>query len=359
MELLKTALHEEHIALNAKMLPFAGWEMPIQYKNLKEEVQAVRQSAGMFDVSHMGEFFVTGTEALNFVDYIVTNDIQNSEINKAIYSPICREDGTIIDDLIVYKFSNESLMICVNAANIEKDFDWMKTHVKNFNCELTNKSDLFSLIALQGPESFQLLKNTSIGSEVNDIEYYSIQILTINDENVYLARTGYTGEDGFEIFGTHSFIKNIWKELNQLGVTPCGLGARDVLRLEVCYPLYGNELDDTVTPLDTALKWTVKLNKKSFIGLDFLKSYQPKYKLFKFQLEKGIPRQGYKIKNGDDKEIGYVTSGSMSVQTGKGIALARVTAKSITENDSYFIEIRGKNYQAIRTTKPFVTGGHK
>lgn len=356
---LKTSLYQMHVELGAKIVDFAGWQMPIQYKNLKDEVLAVRENVGVFDVSHMGEFFVEGPEAMKFVDYLVTNDIQGAEMSKAIYSPLCREDGTTIDDLIVYKLSENYVMICVNAANIDKDFSWMQKQISNFNCTITNKSENFSLLAVQGPKTFATLKNIQLGFELNDIEYYSIQAEEVNNNPVYMARTGYTGEDGFEIFGSHEYIQNIWQQLINTGVTACGLGARDVLRLEVCYPLYGHELNDNVTPLDSALKWTVKLNKKDFIGKSALESYQEKYQLLKLSLEKGIPREHYKVENEKGQEVGEITSGTMSVILKQGIALARIDKNLYNPEQQLFIDIRGRKFPATKTTKAFVTGGHK
>jgi len=354
---LKTSLFEEHVALNAKIVDFAGWQMPIQYKNLKEEVLAVRENIGVFDVSHMGEFIVTGTDSINFVDYLVTNDIKSAPMGKAIYSPLCREDGTIIDDLIVYKIAEEKILICVNASNIDKDFTWIKSQIGTFNCEISNESEKYSLLAIQGPNSFKILKSIDLGFDLKDLDYYSIQVGTDNDTPVMVARTGYTGEDGFELFGPHLFIKKLWKNLMDKGVTPCGLGARDVLRLEVCFPLYGHELDDNVTPLDAGLKWTVKLKKDKFIGKDILSNYNPKYKLLKLELEKGIPREGYIVEDENGNNIGHITSGTMSVITKKGIAFARVKSEYL--GDIFNIDIRGKKYPANLVKKPFVVGGHK
>lgn len=351
----QTSLFKEHVALGAKMVDFAGWMMPIQYKNLKEEVLAIRESVGVFDVSHMGEFFVTGSEAVKFVDYLVTNDISGAELLKAVYSPLCRENGTIIDDLIVYKLAPDELMICVNASNIEKDFTWIKKQAKKFDCEVKNRSNEFSLLALQGPKSFEVLKKLNLGFEIHDIDYYSIA----RSGDVLIARTGYTGEDGFEIFGGHEFIKKIWDEMLQLDVKPCGLGSRDVLRLEVCYPLYGHELNDEVTPLDTGLKWTVKMNKENFVGKDFLSTYDPKFQLIKLVLDKGIPREGYHVETSEGKVIGEITSGTMSVVLGKGVALARVEKKLYSADAQIIVDIRGRKYNAQINKKPFVTGGHK
>lgn len=351
----QTSLFEEHVALGAKMVDFAGWMMPIQYKNLKEEVLAIRNSVGVFDVSHMGEFFVTGTQAVQFVDYLVTNDIAGAQMLKAVYSPLCREDGTIIDDLIVYKLAPEEIMICVNASNIEKDFNWITKQAAKFDCEVINRSEEFSLLALQGPKSFEILKKLDLGLDINDIDYYSIA----RSGDTLIARTGYTGEDGFEIFGSHELIKKIWSQMSKLGVMPCGLGSRDVLRLEVCYPLYGHELNDEVTPLDAGLKWTVKMAKENFIGKEKLSSYEPKYQLVKLVLDKGIPREDYQVENTEGVVIGEITSGTMSVILGKGVALARVDKKLYSEDAGIIVDIRGKKYNAQVNKKPFVTGGHK
>ena len=351
----KTSLFEEHEALGARMVDFAGWLMPIQYKNLKEEVKAIRESVGVFDVSHMGEFFVKGPDAIKFADHVVTNDISGAENLKAIYSPLCREDGTIIDDLIVYKLAEDELMICVNAANIKKDFDWLKSKVESFNCELTDRSSEFSLLALQGPKSFEILQKLSLGFKPSDMEYYSIE----RSGDTLVARTGYTGEDGFEIFASHDRIKMIWKEMMDLGVAPCGLGSRDVLRLEVCYPLYGHELNDEVTPLDSGLKWTVKPSKDEFIGKAALSDYTPKYQLIKLTLDKGIPREGYSVENAAGDQIGEITSGTMSVVLNKGIALARVKKELYNPEAEIIVDIRGRKYPAELNKKPFVTGGHK
>ncbi len=356
----KTALFEEHLALNAKIVNFAGWEMPIQYKNLKEEVKAVRENVGVFDVSHMGEFFIEGPQTLDFVDYLLPNNIKAAEANKAIYAPLCREDGTVIDDLIVYKLEAEKVMICVNAANIEKDYSWISKQIEKYDCILSNHSDDFSLLAIQGPQTFNILKSLNLGFEIKDIEYYSIQKESDQDgSSVYFARTGYTGEDGFEVFGSHKFIKALWSQLIKAGVAPCGLGARDVLRLEVGYPLYGHELNDEITPLDAGLKWTIKFAKADFIGKKALEAYTPQYQTIKIILDKGIPREGYPVENQTGEIIGQITSGTMSVVLGKGIALARVKKELYNSQDEIFVDIRGKKYKTIISKKPFVAGGHK
>lgn len=357
MTLLKTHLYDEHVKLGAKIVPFAGWDMPVQYTSVKDEVLAVRNNTGVFDVSHMGEFFVEGPDAEKFVDQLVTNDILNAPTGKAIYSPLCRENGTVIDDLIVYKLAPARVLICVNASNIDKDFTWIKSKHTGFNCSLSNKSSDYSLLALQGPKSFEILK--PLLKELPELEYYSVFESFFGTHPVIIARTGYTGEDGFEIFGSHEAIKELWQKFMALKVTPCGLAARDVLRLEVCYPLYGHELNDEVNPFDAGLAWTVKLTKPQFIGKEALLPKTAHYKLVKLILDKGIPREGYPVLNGKNEVIGVVTSGTMSVVTNKGIAFARIENSKFPTDEVYAVDIRQKAYPAQLTKKPFVSGGHK
>lgn len=357
-DLMKTSLHEEHISLKAKMAPFAGFDMPLQYESVKTESQAVRTNAGVFDVSHMGEFFVTGKDAIKFVDYAVTNDFAGAEMGKAVYSPLCRENGTVIDDLIAYKLEEERVLICVNAANIEKDFSWLSKLVSNFDCKLENHSNDYSLLALQGPQSEAIAKAIGILDDKN-FSYYSAKETDTSFGKLILARTGYTGEDGFEIFGSHEAIKKIWKELLNKGVAPCGLAARDVLRLEVGYPLYGHEISDDWTPLDAGLGWTVKMQKENFCGKAALENYTPKYRLAKLSLDKGIPREGYEVLNGQGEKIGWITSGTMSVALSKGIGIALVEKAKFPEDKVLKIKVRANDIDANYHAKAFVAGGHK
>jgi aminomethyltransferase len=354
----KTSLHEEHLRLNAKMAPFAGFDMPLQYTSVKEEVLAVRNNAGVFDVSHMGEFMVEGIDAINFVDFIMTNDFKNAEMLKAVYSPLCREDGTVIDDMICYKLSKDRVLICVNASNIEKDWNWIQSKISHYKITLKNQSDHFSLIALQGPEAEVVMQNLGLLG-FQSFPYFSILETTFNGEKLIIARTGYTGEDGFEIFSSHAFAIYFWKELVNRGVKPCGLAARDVLRLEVCYPLYGHELNDEITPLDAGLSWTVNLEKDNFLGKGSLSTYKAKYQLVKLSLDRGIPREGYSVLDHGQNVIGKVTSGTMSVVTGKGIALALIEKEKNPKDKKYLINIRNTNYEATYHSKAFINGGHK
>lgn len=353
----RTSLYESHIGLGAKMVEFGGFEMPIQYSNLKQEALAVREAAGMFDVSHMGEFFVSGKDAVKFVDYLVTNDFAGAKVGKAVYSPLCREDGTVIDDLISYKLAEDQVMICVNAANISKDWNWISSKAGDFDVKLVDRSEDISLIALQGPNAFKILKE--IDKDLEDIDYYSVQVREAEGDPIIYARTGYTGEDGFEIFAPHQVIIGLWQKLLEKEVAPCGLGARDVLRLEVCYPLYGQEIEDDITPLESGLKWTVKLEKDDFIGKQALMASEPRYANIKLLLDKGIPRAGYPVCDQDGNDVGKVTSGSMSVALGKGVAMARVDKSKYNPKSALFVDIRNKKYEAKKHKGPFVNGGHK
>ena len=361
-----TVLRDSHLKLGAKLVDFAGFEMPIQYSNLKEEVMAVRNAVGVFDVSHMGEFFVRGADAPKFVDCLLTNDFFSVPVSKAVYSPLCREDGSVIDDLIAYKLSEDLVMLCVNAANIEKDWKWINSQKDGFEVELLNKSSDFSLIAVQGPKAFAVLKE--IDPRLEDISFYSLQRFETRataekkgdlDSLVIFARTGYTGEDGFEIFGPHTYIQRIWNELLERDVSPCGLGSRDVLRTEVCYPLYGQEINDDVTPLESGLKWTVKFSKERFIGKESLEKSQPRFLNLKLILEKGIPRPGYEVVDAEGNTLGQVTSGTQSVTLQKGVAMARIEKDKYNSDLELFINIRGKKYKAKKHKGAFVNGGHK
>ncbi|MBC7429212.1 MAG: glycine cleavage system aminomethyltransferase GcvT [Bacteriovorax sp.] len=358
MSLLKTSLHEDHLALNAKMAPFAGFDMPLQYSSVKEEVLAVREHAGVFDVSHMGEFFVQGPDAVKFVDYIMTNDFKSADMLKAVYSPLCRDNGTVIDDLIAYKLATDRVLICVNASNIEKDWNWISTKTSSFDIKLENHSNKFSLLALQGPKAELILRDFGIKLPT-DFPYYSILETSHEGEKLIIARTGYTGEDGFEVFSSDEYAKKLWNKLIFNGVKPCGLAARDVLRVEVCYPLYGHEINDNVTPLDAGLAWTVKLEKADFIGKNALAEYKPKFQMVKLSLERGIPREGYEVLNAEGEKIGTVTSGTMSVVTGKGVCLALIEKAKAPKDKKYLINIRNTNYEANFHAKAFVNGGHK
>jgi aminomethyltransferase len=357
----KTSLHAEHVKLGAKMVPFAGFDMPVQYHSVKDEILAIRQKVGMFDVGHMGEFFIEGPEAVDFVDYLIPNDFKKAAANKAVYSPLCREDGTVVDDLIAYKVNTQTVLLCVNASNVAKDWSWINTHASQFKCKLKNLSDDFSLIAIQGPDTPAVCQKIGLIDKIeqSDFSYFSVKTIQYAGEEVIVARTGYTGEDGFELFCSHNNAQNLWGRFLNEKVTPCGLASRDVLRLEVCYPLYGHELNDSITPLDSGLSWTVKLNKNKFVGKEALQNYTPRFQQVKLSLDKGIPRNDYPILNAQNQTIGFITSGTLSPILNKGIAMGLVEKNQMPQDKSFFVSIRNRPVEASFQSKPFVTGGHK
>jgi aminomethyltransferase len=344
----ETILYPEHLKLNAKMVDFAGWQMPVQYHSVKDECIAVRHHCGIFDVSHMGEFLVEGKDAVAFVDFIMTNDFLTAPIGKAVYSPLCNHDGMILDDFIAYKLTSTKVLLCVNASNIDKDYQWIEQHVNAFSVKFSNLSDHYSLIAVQGPKSEAILSQ-AIATDLSQLAYYAVKEL---DNDLIVARTGYTGEDGFEVFIPNQATLEYWIKLLKAGAKPCGLAARDVLRLEVCFPLYGNDLTEKLTPLDVGLKWTVKLNKNNFIGKQALVDHRPKFKLIKLSLEKGIPRAGYEVWQ-DERIVGEVTSGGVSVSLEQGIALALVKLETKNEQPIQ-IKIRNNFFNATIHTKAFI-----
>ncbi len=362
-ELKRTALYEEHLKANAKMVPFAGFEMPVNYpEGMMEEHKAVRTVAGLFDVSHMGQFIITGPDAENFVNYIITNNVKKITDYSALYTAMCYEQGTIVDDLLVYKFP-EYFMLVVNAANIEKDLTHINEHAKdkNFRVNIENKSDQYSLIAFQGPKTEEILSKYS-EIDLSKIKYYQFTIGKILDKEVIISRTGYTGEDGFELYikdpeHTKKIWSTLYEENKEKGVKLCGLGARDTLRLEMGFALYGNDIDETTTPLEAGLNWVVKLKKKDdFIGKEALikqKEEGLKRKLFAFEYpDKLIPRHNYPIVNSEDKEIGNVTSGCFSPMLEKSIGMGYIYLDKFNEND-IFIKVRNKKIKATITKLPF------
>jgi len=350
----QTSLHADHLALGAKMGPFAGYDMPLQYSGVKNEVMAVRQGAGMFDVSHMGEFWAKGPDAVKFVDELITNDFAGAAVGKAVYSPLCRDNGTVIDDLIAYKLGHEEVLICVNASNIKKDWDWMSSKASGYQIDFTDHSDATSLIAVQGPKAAEILAKLKVNTELTT---YGVARSSSEYGEVILARTGYTGEDGFEVFCSHEQAQKFWRALNSLEVVPCGLAARDVLRLEACYPLYGHELSDEWTPLDAGLKWTVKSDKTQFIGKAALDGDKRRFKLMRLVLDRVIPPDGYEGKATSGVIIGKVTSGSMSVMLGKGVALALIESNNAPKfGETVNVVIRNQDYPATIVKEAFLKG---
>ncbi|HZS76693.1 MAG TPA: glycine cleavage system aminomethyltransferase GcvT [Ktedonobacteraceae bacterium] len=357
--LKRTPLYDEHRALGARMVEFGGWEMPVQYSGILDEHRAVRTRAGLFDVSHMGEFKVEGPEAEKFLQYLVPNDISRLANQQALYSQLCLPNGGTIDDLLIYKLADNHYMLVVNAANIEKDFAWVEQQARNFDVNVTNQSDTTALLALQGPEAQAILQPlTSI--DLSGIRYYHFAPGEVDGIHCIISRTGYTGEDGFELYCAPVDVAKLWRDLlaagKERGLLPAGLGARDTLRLEAGYCLYGHELDDNTNPLEAGLGWTVKLNKGDFICRDALQQAKEQglsKKLVGIEMvDRGVVRGGYAIYDGD-RQIGTVTSGAPSPTLNKNIGMGYVETADATPGKQVQIDIRGKRAAAQIVALPF------
>ena len=355
----RTRLHDEHVRLGAKMVEFAGWEMPIQYRGVLVEHRAVRNAAGIFDVSHMGRFEVTGPGATEYVQHLTTNDVGKLADGMAQYSLLCNERGTILDDIIVYRFAKDKYLLVVNAINEAKDFNWCQKHA-GANVTISDVTESWAMIALQGPRAAKILQG------LTDIDLASLshfcfktgQLAGVAD--CLLARTGYTGEDGFEIFVPQDQAIPVWRSIMERGkdqeLMPVGLGARDTLRMEMKYSLYGHEISEDINPLEAGLSWVVKLNAGDFIGRDALLTIKEKgleRKLVGFQMiEGGIPRQGYNIQI-DGEPVGVITSGTMSPSLNKAIGIGFVPADAASVGNKIYIDIRGRARLAEIVKTPF------
>jgi len=356
-----TGFSDIHRTLGAKMVEFAGYIMPIQYAGILQEHRRVRSSVGLFDVSHMGEFFITGENALAFLQKITINDVSALQINQVQYSAMCYDDGGIVDDLLVYRLPDQ-YMVVVNASNLDKDWQWMQAHVPK-NVTLTNRSDELSLLALQGPRAEDTLKKLT-DVPLQDIPFYWLRQGAVDGVDMIVSRTGYTGEPGFELCFPREFSEQIWNAIMAAGaefdIEPVGLGARDTLRLEMKYCLYGNDIDHTTNPIEAGLGWITKINKGDFIGKPVIQRAKEKgvaRKLIAFELEqKGFPRHGYKILQ-DEKEIGRVTSGAFSPSLEKGIGMGYVITAASKVGTLIDIEIRGKQTPARVIKPPFYKKG--
>ena len=356
----KTAFNNIHKKLGAKIVEFAGYEMPIQYSSIIAEHKAVRNSVGVFDVSHMGEIFVTGDKALDFVQHITINDASKLFPGRVQYSAMCYPDGGIVDDLLVYKISNNEFLLVVNASNIEKDFNWMKENNK-FGVSLNNRSDDYSLLAVQGPNSGGVLKK--LVSNMPELEYYHFTKGKVAGIDMIISRTGYTGELGYELYftGDVSQAEKVWEEIFKAGkefdIQPVGLAARDSLRLEMGYCLYGNDIDQTTNPIEAGLGWITKTDKGGFIGKDvILKAKQtgPGRKLVAMiSDEKTFPRKGYDI-TAVGKKVGIITSGTVSPVLEKPVALGYVDEPFNAPGSEVAFKIRDKEFPAVVTKLPFV-----
>jgi aminomethyltransferase len=355
----RTKFYNIHKKLNAKIVEFAGYEMPIQYTSIIQEHKAVRHSVGVFDVSHMGEIFIKGDKALDFVQYITVNDASKLFPGRVQYSAMCYEDGGIVDDLLVYKISDNEFLLVVNASNIDKDFEWMKKNNK-FDVQILNRSDDFSLLAVQGPDSLKTLQKISDANI--ELEYYHFTNMKIAGVDMIVSRTGYTGELGFELYfeSDESVAEKVWNAVFDAGkefnIQPVGLGARDTLRLEMGYCLYGNDIDQTTNPIEAGLGWITKLNKPDFIGKQALlkaKENITRKLVAMISEEKTFPRHGYDI-SANGRKIGYITSGTVSPTLDKAIALGYVEKDfSAVDTEVNFV-VRGKEFPAKVVKLPFV-----
>lgn len=375
--LLKTCLYDKHIALGAQMSPFGGFIMPIQYTNITDEHNAVRHKAGMFDVSHMGEIFVSGPDAERFVEHVFSNKVAGMEPGKILYGMMLYPNGTTVDDLLVYReFEPDHYLLVVNASNIAKDYDWLCAQKEGFDVTVVNESDSWGQIALQGPEAEKYAVETLGLTKAAGLAFYTYynESLPRHDEplsrhpehsegsRIIISRTGYTGEDGFEIYAPHDVINTMWDTLLAAGVVPCGLGCRDTLRFEAGLPLYGHELSDEITPLEAGLGMFAKVKDKDFIGRDALAAQKEAGLVRKsvgIELQdKAIPRAGYPVEV-DGVQVGVVTTGYRSISTDRSVCVAMVD-KAYTELGTQVeIRIRKKVFPGIVTKRRFYETNYK
>ena len=359
--LKKTPLNKIHRELGGKMVDFGGWDMPVQYSGVIAEHLGTRTNAGLFDVSHMGEIYVEGADAIAFVDRLTTNDVTKLVDGQAHYSALTYKNGCVVDDLLVYRFDQDKLLLVVNAGTTDKDWDWITSHTKDENITLTNASADYCQIAVQGPQAVEIVQKLTDVS-LDEINYYHFTVGTFDGVDAIISRTGYTGEDGFEIYANKDFAEQIWNNLLEAGnfgaengILPCGLAARNTLRLESAMSLYGHEISDEITPLEANLGWICKL-KTDFLGKDALvkqKEAGLKRKLVGFEMtDKGIARDGFDVYI-DDKKVGYVTSGSPAPYLKKNIGLAFVPIELANIGQAIKIDVRGKHLSAEIVPTPF------
>ncbi|WP_417291039.1 glycine cleavage system aminomethyltransferase GcvT [Corallibacter sp.] len=357
-----TALTTTHEALGAKMVPFAGYNMPVQYEGVNIEHETVRNAVGVFDVSHMGEFLIEGPNALELIQKISSNDASKLTIGKAQYSCLPNDDGGIVDDLIIYRIKEETYLLVVNASNIEKDWNWIQSK-NDVGADMRDLSEDYSLLAIQGPKAIEAMQSLS-SHDLSEIKFYNFVVGDFAGiEHAIISATGYTGSGGFEIYCKNSEVKQVWDKVMEAGadygIKPIGLAARDTLRLEMGYCLYGNDIDDTTSPIEAGLGWITKFSKAftNSEALETEKQQGPKRKLIAFTLdERGIPRQGYDIVDEQGEKIGVVTSGTMSPSLGKGIGLGYVPTALASVDSKIHIQIRKNAVPATVVKLPFYKG---
>lgn len=364
--LKKTPLNDEHRRLGARMVDFGGWDMPVQYSGVIDEHKTVRTSVGLFDVSHMGELMVSGRGANDFLQRMTTNDVTKIAIGQAQYSALCKEDGCVIDDIIVYRRGMDSFLVCVNASNTSKDEQWLRAHLPSSGVVLENESEAYAQIAVQGPKARELVQQV-VDINISQLKYYWFAEGKVLGQPSIIARTGYTGELGYELYVPAQGSARIWSALVEgaakYGGKPCGLGARDTLRLEMGYLLYGNDMDESINALECGLGWVTKFAKGDFVGSKALAAQKEaglKRQLVGLQMiDKAIARHGYKIFSAQEggKELGWVTSGTVGPSINLNVGMAYVTPEFAAVGSDLFVEIRGERKAAKVVKKPFYLNG--
>lgn len=361
-DLLHTPMYSSHVALGGKLVPFAGYELPVRYSDIRQEHEAVRSNAGIFDVSHMGEIFVLGPDAEQYLQYLTCNDVTKLVDGRAQYSAFLNESAGVIDDIIVYRLAPERYLICVNAANTATDWEWCQQHTGSFNVTIENRSRDYGQIAIQGPAAAKIIALVAgLPAMSEALAYFSVLEGESEYGAVIVARTGYTGEDGFEIFVPGEYALRLWQDLLEvgapLGLLPCGLGARDSLRLEACYPLHGHELSADVPALESGLSWIIKTDSGNFIGRAAVLSQKeagvPRKLIGFFVEDKGVVREGSILTTADGGVVGEVTSGTLTPTIGRSLGLARVAIDSATPGNQLLAEVRGRRLAVVIARIPF------
>ena len=363
----QTCLYDRHVALGALMSPFGGFIMPIQYTNITDEHNAVRQHCGVFDVSHMGEVRITGPDAERYVQHIFTNDVAGAPVGQIYYGMMCYADGGTVDDLLVYKMGDNDFFLVINAANIDKDVEWMQQQMQGFDIRFEHQSDYYGQLAVQGHEAEAVVEEV-LGLPCKELKFYTAKTLDVADgdegETIIISRTGYTGEDGFEIYGSHEFTQKAWDKLLESGrCKPCGLGCRDTLRFEVGLPLYGDELSAEITPVMAGLSIFVKLDKEEFIGKEALaeqKANGAPARIIGIELaDKAIPRHGYPVLNEAGEQVGEVTTGYHCLSVDKSVCMALVKSEFAKLGTPLQVQIRKKVFPGTVVKKQFYNKSYK
>lgn len=357
-----TCLHDLHLALNAKMSPFAGFDMPIEYKGIVEEHNAVREGVGVFDVSHMGEVLVEGADAQRFVNHIFTNDVTKIGDGEILYGMMLYPNGGVVDDLLVYRLADDEYFLVINAGNIAKDLAWIQDAAKGYDVQINDLSDYYGELAVQGPAAEKTLSDV-LGIDASDLTFYTFKGIEKDDEKMIVSRTGYTGEDGFEVYASHEATRRFWQKLMDAGVQPCGLGCRDTLRFEAGLPLYGDELTAEITPVEAGLSMFCKLDKDEFIGKDVVarqKAEGVDRKSVGLEIEgPAIARHGYDVLDEDGNVIGTVTTGYRSITLNRNLAMALVNIGKSKLGTPVSVRVRRKTFPATVVKKRFYTPNYK